>query len=265
MIHIDRNRVEKPSDLNPNLNERLDKEMRQAEQFFENKEHRRDQKRFRFKTYTSREIRNALIALFHGKCAYCETKVGTGSTLDIEHYRPKTSVLESQDHPGYWWLATSWENLLIACNICNRSHYSKSGRRGKANRFPLLDESKRAFTPKDPISNEVPLILNPCEDEPENHLTYTDDGRVFSRTKKGQTSIMVLGLNRPELVEQRKKAIDEINTHIKRLFRIAKSKKVNTKTLDRTLYYLNEQTQEHQEYAGLKRQYIKAAFRRVQL
>ncbi|WP_204346195.1 AAA family ATPase [Psychroserpens algicola] len=260
MIHIDRNRIEKPSDLNPNKNSRLEKEMLEAEQFFKSAEQTRGQRRFRFKAITSsRTIKNSLIDLFHGKCAYCETKIQNNNHLDLEHYRPKSSVLESQDHPGYWWLAHDWDNLLVACNVCNRSYYSKSGKRGKANRFPLLDESKRAFSPKNPISKETPLILNPCVDEPENHLTYTDDGKVSSRTKQGQTSIMVLGLNRPELVEARKKTIVQINNHINRLFRLTKSKRDNKASQQRVLDYLNEQTKEHQEFAGLKRQYIKAA------
>nr|WP_321233584.1 AAA family ATPase [uncultured Psychroserpens sp.] len=266
MIHIDRNRIEKPSDLDPKKNPRLDKEMLEAKQFFKNAEHNRSQKRFRFKAIvSSRNIKNALIDLFYGKCAYCESKVGATSTLDLEHYRPKTSVLESQDHPGYWWLAHKWENLLVACNVCNRSYYSKSGKSGKANRFPLQDESTRAFAPKDALSKEQPLILNPCEDEPENHLTYTDDGKVFSRTKKGQTSIMILGLNRPELVLRRKAVIDQMNKEIRLLFKSPKSKNTSKSSLNKVLRSLNEQTKEEQEYAGLRRQYIKAALEEYNL
>lgn len=79
---------------------------------------------------------------FHGKCAYCEKTI-TNQYGEIEHYRPKSGVLhenrspvylESEGavipHPGYYWLAYDWHNLLPSCTICN-------GPAWKGNRFPV--------------------------------------------------------------------------------------------------------------------------------
>ena len=42
---------------------------------------------------------------------------------DVEHFRPKAEVKEAgENHQGYWWLAYSWENLLIACKTCNQEY-----------------------------------------------------------------------------------------------------------------------------------------------
>ncbi|MFT4533974.1 MAG: hypothetical protein ACI9P5_001326 [Saprospiraceae bacterium] len=81
---------------------------------------------------------------------------------DFEHCRPKSNVMESPDHPGYWWLVNEWDNLLIACANCNRRSWSKDGVSGKANRFPLKDEAKHIesqFSRLDNLFNPfVPLV-----------------------------------------------------------------------------------------------------------
>ena len=266
MIHINRSRIEKPKELNPEQNPRLAREIRKAEDFFQYSEGERGQRRFHFNAvFSNRNIKYSLIELFHGKCAYCESKISHTASSDLEHYRPKSSVLESPSHSGYWWLANEWENLLIACQACNRgSSYSKGGSTGKRNRFPLQNESKRAFSPTDSLSKEVPLILNPCLDEPEFHLIYTDDGMVVSNTEEGKTSILILGLNRADLVHRRKNAIAEVKLQTKLLLQLSKSKK-GTDDPDWTeaLKNLEELTEEHQEFAGLKRQYVNAALEKI--
>jgi len=75
---------------------------------------------FEYSAYKKGEVKRALATLFHGKCAYCETFYSASSPVDVEHYRPKGSVDGVKDHPGYWWLAMRWENLLPSCIDCNR-------------------------------------------------------------------------------------------------------------------------------------------------
>src|SRR5690349_1720738 len=80
-----------------------------------------------FKRYRQYAVCKALDELFHGKCAYCESVYRAVDALDIEHYRPKGGVTEDDDHPGYWWLAGVWSNLLPSCPPCNQlrkhTHY----------------------------------------------------------------------------------------------------------------------------------------------
>jgi uncharacterized protein (TIGR02646 family) len=60
--------------------------------------------------YNHPNIKQALIAETHGKCAYCESKLRHISYGDIEHVVPKSS------DPSKWF---SWPNLTLACDICN--------------------------------------------------------------------------------------------------------------------------------------------------
>ena len=70
--------------------------------------------------YTADAVRQALEKLFHDKCAYCEGKSIGQADWDVEHFRPKGSVAERDDHPGYYWLAYEWENLYPSCKHCNQ-------------------------------------------------------------------------------------------------------------------------------------------------
>ncbi len=79
----------------------------------------------------------------YGKCGYCEALALATGVGDVEHFRPKGEVSELGDDPetwgrerrglanvegrktrrvserGYWWLAYTWENWLLACERCN--------------------------------------------------------------------------------------------------------------------------------------------------
>lgn len=263
MIHIDRNSVPIPSALQPD-NPRVIREYNKAKAFFENPEHSRSQRRFRFGILMrSPEVKKSLQTLFHGKCAYCETSILTTQIGDLEHYRPKGMVRESADHPGYWWLANDWDNLLVACSNCNRKSKqvitkSVSSFTGKMNHFPLRDESKRAFSPKDNLSDEEPVILNPCVDNPEDHFMYTDQGVIVSKTDRGKVSIMLLGLNRVPLVLAREKAINTIKAIIFRINSLLKENLKDEGFLKSEIQTLKNMTASSEEYAGLKRQYILA-------
>ncbi|MBX5159617.1 MULTISPECIES: AAA family ATPase [Rhizobium] len=167
------------------------------------------QKRPKFTAYRASPVTKALTDLFHGKCAYCESKISAVGPIDVDQFHPKASVVEAPGHPGYWWLANSWENLLAACADCNRQRQfaGTDGERaisGKGERFPLLDETARAFSPEDDLELEKPLLLDPTNDQPEEHLVYSKDGLVSSDSERGNATIAILGLNRPGLIEQRK-------------------------------------------------------------
>jgi hypothetical protein len=59
------------------------------------------------------------------------------------------------------------------------------------------------------VSSEVPLLLHPCEDHPEEHLQFTVDAVIRPRTvagsasEKAVASIDVYALNRSGLVDER--------------------------------------------------------------
>jgi hypothetical protein len=92
LIHIERERI----------NPKTGKEIAPQESWFKRaedatKNQASDSKKFREDIWQDHQVSEALRELFHGKCAYCESKT---ENCEVEHYRPKASVDESPEHPG---------------------------------------------------------------------------------------------------------------------------------------------------------------------
>lgn len=161
---------------------------------------------------------------FWGKCAYCEQKIASDQYGDIEHFRPKARVTDrhtskplmtrhgDRPHPGYYWLAYDWQNLLFACGLCNRPHRRSDDERriGKWDHFPLIDEEQRAEAPGGE-AGEQPLLINPLVEDPAEHIDVTPEGVLFavSGSSRGQACIELLGLNDRDLPDDRGRAYDE--------------------------------------------------------
>jgi hypothetical protein len=197
---------------------------------------------YEFKRYKEHEVCVELNRLFSGKCAYCESPYNATDSRDIEHYRPKGQVTEEPAHVGYWWLAATWENLLISCPPCNQYRFQSlywhgmtavqmkkalsdepQDHRGKGCRFPLVDPSKRAFNEHQNISAEEALLINPSDTNPNKYLCWIFDwdktqpvweadvltvhvsAAVKNGTEdiRGRTSIEIFGLDRLELFRAR--------------------------------------------------------------
>jgi hypothetical protein len=153
------------------------------------------------------QVKEYLKRYFFGKCAYCESDFAAVAFGDVEHYRPKLKVSEDSTHRGYYWLAYSEQNLLPSCERCNRG-------KGKRNHFPIA--GRRATNPNENLDAELPLLLNPycfsdC-DYTAQHFAYDFEqvngdlffnGLVIGLTKRGDESIKIYDLNRPELVKRR--------------------------------------------------------------
>ena len=191
------------------------------------------------------ELKKWLLAnIFNNKCAYCETPISR-FTFHAEHYWPKGSVTKNnkrvkikdelnqdQNHPGYFWLAFHWTNLLPSCEFCNTAH-------GKRNEFPIrgttylsvykkltksecrslkqkLIQSKNwpdlfYLQPADLDDKEGRLLLHPYLDEPQKSLTFDDFGQAVAKGEgddllRGDESIRVLNLNDGNIVPLRWKA-----------------------------------------------------------
>ena len=137
------------------------------------------------------DLLRALHAQFLGKCAYCEMHVGADGSSEIELFRPNAlyGVEASLD----------WGNLLLACKVCNRN---------KGERFPLRQgrlDPHQSFQNR--LASESPILLHPCIDQPDDHLRFSDDGRVHGLTEQGRFTISILDLNRLQLVEARTTAL----------------------------------------------------------
>ena len=81
---------------------------------------------------------------------------------------------------------------------------------GKADSFPLVDATQRAYSPNDRISREEPLLINPTMEEPARHLTFDPFGAPIPISDKGKVSIAVYNLNTRPLNGLRKRVIIEM-------------------------------------------------------
>ncbi|HEU0246381.1 MAG TPA: hypothetical protein VFR38_04775, partial [Gaiellaceae bacterium] len=106
---------------------------------------------FNFRAYKSVDVVRQLGLSFGGKCAYCEGAWEGTAPVDVEHWRPKGGYVADGrlKKPGYYWLAAEWLNLLPSCIDCNRERTqpfedSPPHLAGKANKFPLPSEKRRA-------------------------------------------------------------------------------------------------------------------------
>jgi hypothetical protein len=158
--------------------------------------------------------------VFAEKCAYCEGRVNPQSVGAAEHWRPKSAVsVRDEDgkakrverdgvpHPGYYWLAYDWRNLVPVCSGCNTG-------KGKGAQFPI--EGEYVFGPdeclgiEDLDQVEQPLLLHPFDGgwrDPSLHLTFDELGipHPLEGSKYGAASIAVFHLGRESLNEDRRR------------------------------------------------------------
>jgi hypothetical protein len=150
--------------------------------------------------------------VFAEKCAYCEVKISPGFFGDGEHYRPKgnvtvvdgtgkrkvVSLQDGNRHPGYYWLAYDWRNLLPACSKCNNT---------KSDQFPVAAAHLDSPVDEPDALNdkEQPLLINPYFEDPGKYIVFGRFGIIapLDGNARGRATIEVFGLNRRELVEER--------------------------------------------------------------
>lgn len=164
--------------------------------------------------------RTELWQAFGEKCAYCEVKFILDQAGDVEHYRPKMGVRDADNreikHPGYYWLAYHWRNLLPACAKCNRPTKTADGLIGKGERFPVV--GAYAMRPEE-LPTEKPLLIHPMFDDPEVDLVFdAPTGLIAGRTDRGEATVKILGLNREGLPEARIETYEGVITAFAQLY-----------------------------------------------
>ncbi|MGW4561617.1 hypothetical protein ACWEN3_04135 [Streptomyces sp. NPDC004561] len=120
-----------------------------------------------------RRVKDLLELMAHGavRCMYCDDSRGT----DIDHFQPlKVAPLR----------AFVWDNHLLACSFCNSNV--------KRDQYPL-------------DANGACLLVDPTAEDPAEHLfLMLHSGEYHHHTDKGEHTIRVFGLNRPDLVRGRR-------------------------------------------------------------
>lgn len=258
MIH-----AECPSDVPPALKKKWTTEKPKASAAFA------AHQTYEFSAYAAPGVKILLERIFNKKCAYCECKYRIAVPADIEHYRPKAKVTldGKKSIPGYYWLAGELSNLVPSCRFCNSENYHVIAGKGttpikvgKANWFPLWDEKTRA-TKEGDEAKEYPLLLHPYRDDPDQYLEFRADGLVFSVAKlkgknksRAEVSIFHYGLNRTDLVEERRdwaKRVQGAINHVLRSYGDWKSARTVAKYRKRVV----DDWKDLSEFVGVDRPY----------
>jgi len=143
-------------------------------------------------------VKEDLLKLYQNKCAYCECDISEGAYFHIDHYRCKSI---------YYWLAYSWDNLLLSCPACNQK---------KKDRFPIKSKNRVTYNKEelivlhDKINEydriEQPLLLNPeqlSQVQLKQHFTFNIKGEIVAKTVEMRYTICCCGLNREQLINKR--------------------------------------------------------------
>lgn len=160
------------------------------------------------KLYKTGKIQKKLNEIYHLKCAFCEQKL-LDAPKHIEHYRPKDT---------YYWLAYSWDNLLLACGSCNSAkgkNFKIENNQASYNN-ETFDEVHTLGKSYDDI--EKPFIIHPEKEDILKYIKYDKKGKVSSKNLRVQHTIEdACKLNRDELVKKRlmilNDFINQINKH----------------------------------------------------
>lgn len=165
-------------------------------------------------------LRDQLAEPSKGKCWYCETNE-IRSDNPIDHFRPKNSVSECDDHPGYWWLAFDWKNYRYSCTYCNSRRVEVETAGGKQDHFPI-------FIPPDwnkceaDQNIERPMLLDPIDSDDCKLITFNNNGEVCSvvedkdsdEYKRVEKSIELYHFNHKPTTRARRAIFQRIDTLI---------------------------------------------------
>jgi len=171
--------------------------------------------------YRHSEIKAHLLNETHGKCVYCESKIGHNCPGDIEHKIPKSIQID---------LIFEWNNMTISCNECNRrkaEYYEPSC-----------------------------MFLDPNNDDVENLVKHVGP-LVFNRpgNVRSEVTVRILELNslkgRPSLISQKMEKIESIKNLVER---IATTENTTLKSF--LLEQLTENYDISSEFSGMIKTYV---------
>lgn len=199
--------------------------------------------------YKQNDIKTALEQHYHCKCGFCESYA---ARWDVEHYRPKSV---------YYWLAYSWDNLLLSCPSCNQD-YKKD--KFETKQLPANYTGTEISNIHSLAQNynqiEQPKLLNPEFDDPTAFFNYDLNGEISSHDERGQYTIETCGLNRIKLSDRRKEVvIEQFKRDLKNSFLLdGEDKEAQRKTIIKFIQnYAAQSKIEHNEFLGYRKYVIK--------
>ncbi len=139
------------------------------------------------------EIRSSLIQEQGAICAYCMQRISNEWDNKLRKFKTEIEHYKSQDK--FPELSLKYSNMLGVCN----------GNAGKPIHKQHCDKSKDF----DKHKSFLPLTINPQNQNCEKLIEYKPSGKIFSQNEIINRDLdIILNLNEPDLVNNRKKAID---------------------------------------------------------
>lgn len=211
MIRSDRHRVSAPAVLAES--DRVQNLREHARHFFASTEQADRQRQFDFDDTPLREaaVTHALTELFDGRCAFCSSPFDR--QLVPHRFRPAQAAVASDgavQRGHYFRLAYEWFNLYPACTACSAAQGAK---------FPVARNRMPLGVPWEELRDEDALLLDPCADDPEQHLVYLPSGEVVAPGERGRVTVDVFALNRSELVGARRQVAADARERYLRIVR----------------------------------------------
>jgi hypothetical protein len=188
-------------------------------------------------------VRDALAYAWTGRCAFCGGEPARDD-LGILRFRPVQDAVAddgSTSRRHYYWLAYEWKNLYPACPLCRKAQGAK---------FPTQEERVRAGTSERLNERERPLLLDPCDEDPEAVLIYGSGGEAVSTDHRALVTIETFDLNRPDLVLVRRDAIAEVRVGLSEAGMLLQ-KGLHREFLERLTHLYSREA----PYAAVRRQY----------
>ena len=195
MIFVDRSKRPPPKRL---LRE-AELGLREIRSFLMHRGAGRSQREFPFdhRIYRNSDVVKALLDLFESRCAFCESMLAENA--EVVHFRPASRAMAlngdvSPEH--YWWLVYEWQNLYPACIDCYKA---------KGTRFPIARQRANPEAAGRSLDVEGPLLVDPCTGSVGQAFATLTDGALSPWSREGEKTIEIFALNRPQLVEARRK------------------------------------------------------------
>jgi uncharacterized protein (TIGR02646 family) len=148
--------------------------------------------------YKRDDIKNGLINIYKNKCAFCEQRV---EQYHIEHYRPKKI---------YYWLAFSWDNLILACATCNQNKGTNFELSGIKAEFQNNEDNIKSINNLSASYDliEQPKMVNPEITDPLDLIKFTQNGMIYSDDDRFTYTIKTCQIDRSDLNDERRKLLD---------------------------------------------------------
>ena len=194
---------------------------------------------------------------FGNKCPFCECKLTTSDEVDLLFFRPLNNSLQVRegvpDKWHYFWLVWEWSNIFPACLNCVAI-------RGRWFPTEFKERTKIGAVDEEELSDEGALILDPCRDNPMEHLLFLEDGRIEPKynSTKGDLTIKAFDLNRENLVTARSESARLLKDEWRSTIQATGGVQSKTPQSLHAILNLLKIAGIDQEFAGLKRQLLRS-------